>query len=107
MKQRSIAFLSLNTNAVGTIVIAVLSSLTTVAATSIFGSLGAERQSMELVSSIAAEPSTGSVLECLGNVYSPVQKRCVTQEVFDGEMKRLFAALGIDSSIYGASGETN
>ena len=48
---------------------------------------------------LSAVPST-SVLECSEGVYSPVQRACVSQDIFDAEMKRLFSALGIDTAIY-------
>ena len=51
--------------------------------------------------------SQASVLDCSSGVYSPVQKTCVSREVFDAEMQRLFAALGIDTSAYGLNGNTN
>lgn len=41
-----------------------------------------------------------STFDCEQLVYSPVQNKCVTAEVFDQEMAWLFSALGIDSSIY-------
>ena len=40
------------------------------------------------------------VLDCNQLVYSPVQNKWVSQDVFDEEMIKLFAALGIDTSIY-------
>jgi len=47
-----------------------------------------------------------SVLDCPEGVYSPVQRACVSREVFDAEMQRLFSALGIDTSAYGLGQET-
>lgn len=49
------------------------------------------------VQSAQLPPST---IDCEQLVYSPVQNKCVTAEIFDQEMARLFSALGIDSSIY-------
>lgn len=51
--------------------------------------------------------SQTSVLDCGIEIYSPVQKTCVSRKVFDAEMQRLFAALGIDTSAYGLNGNTN
>lgn len=41
-----------------------------------------------------------NVLDCNVGTYSPVQRRCVDQDVFDAEMKRLFLALGLDTTAY-------
>lgn len=50
--------------------------------------------------SIQAAQLPSKSMDCDELVYSPVQNKCVTQDVFDLEMARLFTALGIDSSIY-------
>lgn len=100
MKQLATAILNLRSNLVGTIAVAILSSLTTTLAIGYFGgghSLQAGSSSITSPSPIASGPS---VLDCENGVYSPVQKKCVSQDIFDAEMKRLFAALGIDTSIY-------
>lgn len=59
-----------------------------------------------LVKSPADDVET-SFVDCGSKVYSPVQRNCVSKEVFDQEMKRLFAALGIDTSIYGLGKKAN
>jgi len=41
-----------------------------------------------------------NLLDCNDGTYSPVQRRCVDQDVFDAEMKRLFLALGLDTTAY-------
>ena len=93
---------SARANVLGTALIAAGSSMLTVFAMNQF------HQADKIVAPQAALPlpSATSVLECGENVYSPVQRQCVSKQVFDGEMKRLFAALGIDASIYGADTET-
>ncbi len=89
------------TNVIGTIGIACLASVLTTMATWFFA-----HGSLLRSPPIAGETNTvtaSSVLDCENGVYSPVQRRCVSQEVFDAEMKRLFVALGIDTSVYHAS----
>lgn len=95
--------LNAKTSVVGTALIATGSSLLTVLALH-----GADLAGQSM-SPMAAMPAmtTESVLECGADVYSPVQRKCVSQQVFDEEMKRLFAALGIDASIYSPDAETN
>jgi hypothetical protein len=58
------------------------------------------------VASLASLPTLNntSIIECNQLVYSPIQNKCVSLEVFDGEMKNLFSALGIDTSIYSMKG---
>lgn len=90
------------TNIVGTALIAAGSSALTVLLVGGFSDSDDQLQSTATL----PLPATASVLECGAEVYSPVQRRCVSQDIFDGEMKRLFAALGIDASIYGAEKET-
>lgn len=46
-------------------------------------------------------------IECGQQVYSPIQRSCVGQEIFDAEMQLLFAALGIDAKAYGFQIEEN
>lgn len=86
----------LKANVLGTIAIACIASLTTSLATSYFSS----EEQAALSSSSPATFAT-SVIECGSEVYSPVQKKCVDQKTFDMEMQRLFAALGIDTEVYG------
>lgn len=40
-----------------------------------------------------------NTLDCEQLIYSPVQNKCVSKEVFEREMARLFSALGVDASI--------
>lgn len=44
------------------------------------------------------------LINCDEGVYSPVQNKCVSQDIFDQEMMRLYSALGIDVSIYQLNG---
>ncbi len=86
----------IKTNVFGTIAIAILSSACTILFSQFLTSIN-----------VAGVPSpqqmamtSASSIQCEDGVYSPVQRGCVDQSVFDAEMKRLFAALGIDTSIY-------
>jgi len=96
---------SFKANLLGTVIVAFLASVTTTIVTNSF--FTPERH-------INAQPgsptspvlSRTSVLSCGDQVYSPVQNTCVDQRVFDMEMQRLFAALGIDTSIYGLGPDT-
>ena len=92
--------ISAKTNVLGTTAIAVIASLSTV----LFSNWISQEQLGPLEGSpspaIATTVPAGTALDCDQGVYSPVQRACVDQAIFDGEMKRLFAALGIDTSIY-------
>lgn len=85
-------------NAFGVVVVALLCSSFT-----LIGSHFIEQKILttapEPTSILNAVPIT-SVLECTEGVYSPVQRQCVSQNIFDAEMKRLFSALGINTAIY-------
>ncbi|KPB00653.1 hypothetical protein [Ahrensia marina] len=85
-------------NAIGVVAVALMCSSFT-----LIGSYLIEqillRPVPELTPILSAVPSA-SVLECTEGVYSPVQRRCVSQDIFDAEMKRLFSALGIDTAVY-------
>ena len=83
-------------NLIAALAISLVSSLATVAASGfVFAPTErSESAAMPLVT------SGQSVVDCDVGVYSPVQKTCVSKEQFNLEMKRLFAALGIDTSIY-------
>lgn len=87
--------LAVRTNLVGTVLISILASTVTVVVSQYFSSQNA-------TSNPSTSPITSaqSIVDCYRGVYSPVQNKCVDQNVFDAEMKRLFAALGIDTSIY-------
>lgn len=81
-------------NFIGTVFVAILSTVLTISTYEIIinNDLADEAH-------MASQPSIGStVLDCETGVYSPIQKTCVSQHVFDQEMKRLFSALGIDAS---------
>ena len=95
--------LSARTNVIGTALVAAGCSLLTVLVLQSSGMV--DRQ----VPAGGAMPtsSAASVLECGQEVYSPVQRKCVSKQIFDEEMKRLFAALGIDASIYSPDTENN
>jgi len=93
---------SARANVVETVLIAAGSSVLTVF---IMNGFGHTEQTASLAG-LRSVSTTASVLDCGAEVYSPVQRQCVSQEIFDGEMARLFAALGIDASIYGADTET-
>lgn len=41
-----------------------------------------------------------SMMNCGELLFSPIQKKCVSKDVFDAEMNRLFAALGLDTKPY-------
>lgn len=97
---------SFKTNVVGTVIVAALASVLTTVTTQYLSSPNAPLP----VAAAPAPLSTAaqsSILECGDGVYSPVQKICVTREVFEAEMQRLFAALGIDTSAYGLGTNTN
>jgi hypothetical protein len=83
-------------NMLGTLVIVVLASVTTVIADKWIEA----PQFASSAPSLLTAPQAATPLICAKGVYSPVQKTCVDQATFDAEMKRLFAALGLDTSIY-------
>lgn len=87
------------TNILGVVSIALLTSLATVFFTNFLQGqyLGSVEQRTQ-PASIALAPS--GILDCEQGVYSPVQRLCVDQATFDAEMKRLFAALGLNSKAY-------
>lgn len=94
--------LALKTNVIGTIAIALVSSVATV-----FAADWLEQRSNKNLGTLqGASPSAriaplGTALtDCEAGIYSPVQKACVDQATFDAEMQRLFLALGLDPSIY-------
>ena len=91
--------INLKTNILGVISIALLSSLATVFFTNFLsGQFPSSIEQPAQSSSIALTPS--GILDCEKGVYSPVQRLCVDQATFDAEMKRLFAALGLNSEAY-------
>lgn len=95
--------LTLKTNIVGTAAVAVLSSVTTVLVSHWVAGAPVGDPVAVVPSTVlpAAPGGTGSVaLACGDLIYSPVQRTCVDQQTFDAEMKRLFAALGLNAGIY-------
>lgn len=95
--------LTLKTNVLGTVAIAILSSALTVVLSQWLGNgSGDAERSVGPSAALSAAPSAvgTDILVCGEQVYSPVQRRCVDQQIFDAEMKRLFAALGLDAGIY-------
>ena len=98
--------LACKTNLIGTVAIALLSSVSTVFFAHWMDGWG-EREAVRStgIPLVAAQPtSSAAITDCSSGVYSPVQKTCVDQQTFDEEMQRLFLALGLDPGIY-ASGE--
>lgn len=106
MKYYLSQIIGVKTNIVGTVIIASVASVLTTLASSFFIS---SDKSGPLTAAPASHSVTSqaSVLDCGSEIYSPVQKTCVSREVFDEEMQRLFAALGIDTRAYGLNGNTN
>lgn len=89
--------LDYKTNLVGTAIISVLASASTLALS--------KAMDQVVVQPVTIQPApitaTGvQITACENGLYSPVQRRCVSKQVFDVEMKRLFSALGIDTSVY-------
>ena len=91
--------ITLKANFLGVLSISVLSSLATVFFTNFIGNEfpSAIEQAAHL-EPMAMAPS--GILDCEKGVYSPVQRLCVDQATFDAEMKRLFAALGLNTKAY-------
>ena len=57
--------------------------------------------------STSLQNATPVLIDCDDGVYSPVQNKCVSQDIFDQEMMRLYSALGIDVSILQLNGGKN
>ena len=87
-------------NVVGTVAISIVASATTLVLANTVDSLFAPVQITTSTAPVTA--STTSVVECDDGLYSPIQRACVSKEIFDTEMQRLFSALGIDTSAYDA-----
>lgn len=104
MRKTLSRLLSLKANVIGTIMIAAISSVVTVGSLTMLGKLDLsfQTQSANVAdhSKIDLSNRSTSVLDCETGVYSPVQKQCVSEQVFDAEMQRLFAALGLDTAMY-------
>ena len=95
--------LTLKTNVLGTAVIAIFSSAATVLFTQWVlqpDVLVAQPTMPPAQPSLSQLAAGADPMACGAQVYSPVQRRCVNQKTFDAEMKRLFAALGLDAGIY-------
>ncbi|MEM7289141.1 MAG: hypothetical protein AAF412_02015 [Pseudomonadota bacterium] len=100
MKEIATKILAAKTNVLGTIAVAVLASLITTVVTSHLSSSDSALHRTATLHMPTTAMAAASVLDCDDGVYSPVQKKCVSQDVFDTEMQRLFTALGIDTSLY-------
>ena len=95
--------LTLKTNVIGAAAIAIFSSAATVLFTQWVlqpGGLMAQPITPPAQLSLSQLAAGADPLACSAQIYSPVQRRCVDQQIFDAEMKRLFAALGLDAGIY-------
>lgn len=91
--------INLKTNILGVVSIALLSSLATVFFINLLeGQFQASIEQPAQSTALALAPT--GILDCEKGVYSPVQRLCVDQAIFDAEMKRLFAALGLNSKAY-------
>ncbi len=102
MKQLIKNLLETKTNIFGTIAIACLASLVTSTAMNWANDQPGDASNQTQLTNVAI-PQGPSVVDCETGVYSPVQNKCVSKVVFNQEMQRLFAALGINSSIYGTN----
>lgn len=98
--------ISFKANVVGTVMIASVASVLTTLTSSYLISSDKSVPLTAATASLSAA-SQRSVLDCGIGVYSPVQKTCVSREIFDAEMQRLFTALGIDTTAYGLGGDNN
>lgn len=90
---------------VGVIVITFLSSISTVMVSNMWVLAPASNQVVQsditsLSNDITALNEPASIMDCGEYVFSPIQKNCVKREVFDAEMNKLFAALGLDIKPY-------
>ena len=94
------------TNIFGTMAIAVIASASTLVLANWISPIVVHVSNKPTSSALMNPVAASSTLDCDQGVYSPVQRACVDQAVFNDEMKRLFAALGIDTSIY-QQGEKN
>lgn len=95
------SLLNFKANIVGTAFVAILSTSITILAYEI---IIKDEVGVSLPLTEASKPALGTtVLDCDEGLYSPIQKTCVSQTVFDLEMKKLFTALGIDASPYQSS----
>lgn len=94
--------LKMKVNIWGTLAIAIVASITTTFA---LEWIRFDAPASSALSASNLTTASLSVLDCDEGVYSPVQRKCVLQAVFDAEMNRLFAALGLDTSIYRSNPE--
>lgn len=102
MKEALTKIMTLKVNMLACVAIAVLASLVTSFTSQLLVSKPASDQ--VIAAQVPMAPAGPvSVLNCPEGVYSPVQRTCVSQETFDAEMQRLFAALGINTSAYDLS----
>ena len=87
-------------NVVGTVAISIVASTTILMLAKTVDNLFSPGQITTSTAPLTA--GTTSVVECEDGLYSPVQRACVSKEIFYAEMQRLFSALGIDTSAYDA-----
>lgn len=103
MKEIVKSVITIRTNVFVTLATVVVSSLTTLLLAVNLGFIVPDTSSnptQRPLTPTAAGNLDGAILECEAEVYSPVQNRCVPQDVFDAEMQRLLTALGLDGSLY-------
>lgn len=98
--------ISFKTNVVGTVMIASVASVLTTLTSSYLIAPDKSAPITAATTSLSVASQT-SVLDCGSEIYSPVQKTCVSREIFEAEMQRLFIALGIDTTAYGLGGDNN
>lgn len=94
------SLLQAKTNILGVLFIALISSAATVYFSHLLDTPRSENFAITGNPLARFQADSRAVLECGENIYSPVQNRCVTRTVFDEEMKRLYAALGIKTAVF-------
>lgn len=100
MKEIASAILGMKINVIATLAITAVSSATTLFLAINLGFIVPDNTIQTLSLSEAVTGIKPNITQCETGVYSPVQNRCVSQQIFDAEMQRLLAALGLDGSIY-------
>jgi hypothetical protein len=98
--------IGVKTNIIGTVIIALIASVMTTLTSSYLVSSDKSVPLAAATASLSVASQT-SVLDCGSEIYSPVQKTCVSREIFEAEMQRLFTALGIATTAYGLGGDNN
>jgi hypothetical protein len=92
-------------NMVGVIFISVMSSIFTVFVANGLSFLPppnplATTDIQEPLDKVLLSKKPATMTHCGEFLFSPIQKKCVPKDVFDAEMNRLFAALGLDTKPY-------